>query len=87
MSFFTTVLLVLIFGAAVIAFGPVGWRTRIFHAVTIAVPGIGAILQQLQVVDWSKLIDVPKVAYGLAVGIPLVGSWLREITTGPAGDK
>jgi hypothetical protein len=44
-------------------------------------------LQQFEVVDWSKLIDAPKVAYALLVGLPIVGAWLREITTGKAGEK
>lgn len=87
MTFVITVLVVIALGWAIITYGPIGLRTKIFHAVALVAPALAEVLQQIQVIDWSRIVDVPKVAYGLAVGIPIVGMWLRQVTGNdkPAG--
>lgn len=82
-----TVVITLAVAGAVIKYAPPGWRTRITMWGATAVGVVSGLLDQFSVVDWSRLIDAPKVAYGLMISIPIVGSWLRELTKEPAGKK
>lgn len=73
MSALLTVLVVLIIGYCIWHFGPEGWRTYIKGAVVTAIPVVGAVLQNIQGLDYSKVFDANTAWWILgAVGILII---------------
>lgn len=80
-----TIAICVVAAELVIRYGPDGWRTRISMWGAAAITTLAGVLQGLGAVDWSKLIDSQKVAYGVSVAIPIIAARLREITAKPPG--